>query len=212
MISLPNRKTLPALLVLGLLILTVVSCKNFFPDPNLTSIAITPAGPSVAIGSTVSLTATGTYDDNSTKNLNATAKWTSSDSSLATISPTGVVTGVNNGSPLIQATVGSVIGSVNVAVGNATVLQSISVSPATATVAASQTQQFLATGHYSDGTTPDITSMVTWTSDTPGVAAMSSTTPGLATVSASATTGQTAGITATLNSISNTTKAILTVQ
>ena len=209
MFSLPNRKTLPALLALVLLVLTIASCKNFFPSAQVTSVAITPASPSVAINGTINLTATATYDDNTSKNVTGSAAWISSDKSKATVIA-GVVTGQGNGSPTVQATAGGATGSVIVAVGNAVVLQSISVSPATVTVAASGTQQFMATGHYSDGTTPDITSTVTWTSDTTTVAAFTSGTAGLVTVSKTATTNQTAGITATLGAIVST-KATLTV-
>jgi LEA14-like dessication related protein/predicted transglutaminase-like cysteine proteinase len=51
-----------------------------------------------------------------------------------------------------------------------TSLQSMVVSPASATIAAGQTQQFTATGSYSDGSTNDITAIAIWTSSNPLVA------------------------------------------
>jgi uncharacterized protein YjdB len=60
-------------------------------------------------------------------------------------------------------------------------------------------QQFTATGTYSDGTSYDITTQVTWTSSNTSVATVNSS--GLAT----AISGGTATITATLGSISNST-------
>jgi uncharacterized repeat protein (TIGR01451 family) len=63
---------------------------------------------------------------------------------------------------------------------NAT-LQSIAVTPTTASIAVGQTQQFSAVGNFNDGTEKDITSLVTWTTVPTGIATMSTTSPGLAT-------------------------------
>ncbi len=83
-------------------------------------------------------------------------------------------------------------------------LTSISVTPATATIANGGTQQYTATGNYSNGTQQNITATVTWGSSSTSVATINSA--GLATgVGAGNTT-----ITATLGSISGT--ATLTVQ
>jgi len=52
-------------------------------------------------------------------------------------------------------------------------LQSIDVTPANPTIPAGGTQQFTATGRYSDGSAKDLTASVTWSSSTPAVATMS---------------------------------------
>jgi uncharacterized protein YjdB len=52
----------------------------------------------------------------------------------------------------------------------AAVLQSIAVTPANPTVGKGLTQQFTATGTYSDNSTPNLTAQVTWASATPSVA------------------------------------------
>jgi Big-like domain-containing protein len=59
-------------------------------------------------------------------------------------------------------------------------LESIAVAPGTASVAKGLTQQFTATGTFTDGSTKDLTSSATWTSSDTGVA-MISTSTGLAT-------------------------------
>ncbi len=59
------------------------------------------------------------------------------------------------------------------------VLQSITVSPAAASIADGQTQQFTATGNYSDGSTTDLTGTATWQSSNTTVATVNSA--GLAT-------------------------------
>ena len=51
-------------------------------------------------------------------------------------------------------------------------LVSVSVAPTTVNTAPGATQQFSAMGHYSDGSTADLTSAVTWNTSTPGVAAV----------------------------------------
>jgi 6-phosphogluconolactonase (cycloisomerase 2 family) len=62
----------------------------------------------------------------------------------------------------------------------AVTLSSISVTPASASVVAGLTLQFVATGNYSDGTTKDLTSTVTWTSSDTSIATIAATS-GLAT-------------------------------
>src|SRR5579864_7171268 len=90
------------------------------PTVTLTSIAITPANPSVTVGGTQQFTATGTYSDNSTQNLTSTAAWTSSATNVATISNTagtqGLATAASLGVTTITATVGLTPGSTNLAV------------------------------------------------------------------------------------------------
>jgi len=67
----------------------------------------------------------------------------------------------------------------------APVLVSIVVSPATATLSAGQTQQYMATGHYSDQSTQDLTSKVNWVSSHLDVAVISAA--GLATAGTAGT-------------------------
>jgi uncharacterized repeat protein (TIGR01451 family) len=78
-------------------------------------------------------------------------------------------------------------------------LQSITVTPASASIAGGASQQFHAQGFYSDGSIQDITNTVVWVSSNTGIARMSTVTPGLA-------TGFGAGvatITATFNTVAS---------
>ena len=156
----------------------------------LTSIAVTPASPSVAAGKTQQFTATGTYSNGTTQNLTSSAAWSSSTISIATVSAGGLATGVATGSSTITATSGTVSGSTTLTV-TAAVLTSIAVNPANVSVAAGYTQQFTATGTYSNGTTQNLTSSATWSSSKTSVATVKSTTglattvaPGTATITA----------------------------
>ena len=156
--------------------------------PLLTSIAITPATPSVAAGYTQQFTAIGTYSNGTTKNLTSTAGWTSSATSIATISG-GLATGEVQGSATITAKSGTISSSATLTVTPA-VLTSISITPATASVAAGYTQQFTATGTYSNKTTQNLTSTATWASSANSIATVSSAglatsiTPGSSTITA----------------------------
>ncbi|MBI5048403.1 MAG: DUF1566 domain-containing protein [Deltaproteobacteria bacterium] len=77
----------------------------------LASIAVTPANPSVTLGTTGQFTATGTYSDSSTQNITSSVTWSSSDTSKAIISVSGSATTVSVGSTTITATSGSISGS-----------------------------------------------------------------------------------------------------
>ena len=70
-----------------------------------TSIAVTPATNTIASNQTVQLTATATYNDNTTEDISGTVTWTSSDTSIATVSSNGRVTAVKEGNVTITASV-----------------------------------------------------------------------------------------------------------
>jgi len=82
----------------------------------LVSIAVSPQNPSVAIGGALQMVATGTFSNNSTQTLDSVT-WSSSNTSVATISNDagnlGNAYGVAVGSATLSACAGSVCGSVN---------------------------------------------------------------------------------------------------
>jgi hypothetical protein len=90
------------------------------PAPMLTSIAVTPANPTIQAGATQQFTATGTYSDNSTLNLTSQVTWASSTTAVATINSAGLATGVSTGSSTISATQGGVTGNTTLSVQPAT--------------------------------------------------------------------------------------------
>jgi uncharacterized protein YjdB len=148
----------------------------------LVSIAVTPANPSVALGLNQQFTATGTYTDGSTQNLTSSVKWSTSNTTVTTISPSGLALGLVKGSTTIQAASGSITGTTTLVVSTAA-LSSIAVTPATPAIAQGVTQQFTAIGTYTDSSTLDVTSSVTWSSSDQNIATISS--GGLATGGAS---------------------------
>jgi 6-phosphogluconolactonase (cycloisomerase 2 family)/urocanate hydratase len=142
----------------------------------LVSIGVTPANPSLAKGLTTQFTAMGTYTDNSVQNLTATAIWSSSDPTVASISNAAGFEGqgaaLNPGTVTITATVGTIVGSDGLTVTPAT-LASIAVTPTNPSIANGLSTQFIATGTYSDNSTQDLTATVAWTSSTATVASVS---------------------------------------
>jgi hypothetical protein len=177
---------------------TITGSTGLTVTTTLVAIAVTPANASIAKGATQQFTATGTYSDGSTQNLTNSALWASTNPSVATINSTGRATGAGVGSTTIQATSGSITGSTGLTV-TAPVLVSLAVTPPNPSIFNGGTQQFTATGTYSDGSTQNLTSSVTWTSTNTPVATITSS--GLATGLATGTTT----IQATSGSISGST-------
>ncbi|MEI9952379.1 MAG: Ig-like domain-containing protein [Pseudomonadota bacterium] len=133
----------------------------------LVSIGVTPAAPSVAKGLARQFSATGTYTDASTQNLTAAVTWASSDSTKATVSNAsdsrGLASTAAVGTTSISATFGALSASTTLTVSAAT-LVSISVAPATPSVAKGLTQQFTAVGTFTDASTQNLTATATWVS------------------------------------------------
>jgi hypothetical protein len=177
----------------------------------LQSISISPSAPSVANGLVAIFTATGTYSDSTTRDLTTLVTWASSDTTKAVISNTpgsqGVATTVSPGPTDITAEVGGITATTTMTVTAAN-LVSISITPTNPSIAKGTTQQFTATGTYTDGTTPNITAQVTWGSNNGAVATISNA-PGTEGRATGLTPGS-ASITATLGSINTSTTLTVT--
>jgi len=152
----------------------------------LNAITITPVNPSVGLQLTLPLKATGFYSDGTSADLTTIAEWSSAGGDASVDPNTGVVTG-QTVDPSVQVSTTAawlaVSAKTNVAV-TAAVLQSIAVTPAgPLMVLPGQTQQFAATGTYSDGSTQTITTTAKWNSSAPTAASINPAT-GLATAQA----------------------------
>jgi hypothetical protein len=175
----------------------------------LESITVTPANPSIAAGLSIQFTATGNYNNNSTQDLTTQVTWSSSDTDVAEISncgdceTIGVATSTLAGSTTITATLGSVSGSTTLTVTPA-VLSTIAVTPADPEIYAGGTQQMTATGTYTDKTTQDLTTQVTWSSSNTNIATISNAAGSQGLATTTTTTGSTT-ITAAFGSVSGAT-------
>jgi streptogramin lyase len=158
------------------------------PTAALVSIAVTPTTASVTDGGTQQFTATGSYADSSTKNLTGQVTWSSSNSAVASIAPSGgLATCVAPGTVSVVASLtqdgATVTGTAAQALtcsAPVVTLASIAVTPAAPDIGVGTTQQFTATGTFSDSSTKNLTSTVSWSSSNGAVATIA-TSGGLAT-------------------------------
>ena len=162
--------------------------------PALLNLTVGPNQSSLPVGESEQLTATGNYSDGTVQNLTQSATWSSSAPGVAAITAGGLATAVTAGTSSLSATMTSITSSATLTVTSAA-LVSIAVTPGNASIAAGNTQQFAATGTYSDGSAQNLTSTAAWSSSAPGVATI--TPGGLAT---GVKTGQ-SSLSATLGSI-----------
>jgi uncharacterized protein YjdB len=166
---------------------------------NLASISVSPTASSLPVNTSQQFTATGTYKDGSSRDLTALVSWASTFSSIATVDVTGVATGMSAGSTTISASLGGVTGSTSLTV-TAPTISSIVITPDGLTLGIGIGQQYTATAIYSDGSTQDLVSGVTWSSSATGVATINGS--GLATTVGAGT----ATITAKVGSFTDTTQ------
>jgi plastocyanin len=166
-------------------------------NPTLTGIMVMPTNPTVAAGLTDQFMAMGEFSDGSTTDLSTQVTWASDNTPVVTISNAagsqGLATGVSQGNANISATLGTISGSAPFTV-TAPVIQSIAVTPANPRLTGGSTEQFHATGTFSDHSTQDLTSQATWASANNAVATISNLagTQGLATAIGAGTSNITA--------------------
>jgi hypothetical protein len=139
-------------------------------SPTLQSIAIEPSQASIPKGLTIRLTVSGTWSDGSRRDATSEARWSTSDAATAAIDASGAVTAVAVGGALISADVDGHSASAPISVLPPIPI-SVEVEPAKASVPKGRSQRFSAVGlRWSDGTMTGLTTPVTWTSTSPGVA------------------------------------------
>ena len=172
--------------------LPLAGCTN----PLAVSISVSPATQSISTGQSAQFTATGIFGHgsnhpSSSQDLTDSATWTSSVPAVATISSTGVATGLTPGTTTITASINGYTGVVSASAaltvegsggtspGSAVV--SIAIIPGAQSVAVpTQTAQFLAIGTTSTGQTVNLTNAVAWSTSSQQIATIGGTT-GLAT-------------------------------
>jgi uncharacterized protein YjdB len=133
----------------------------------VTTVTITPSAPVLTIGQTIGLTATATSSDGSALPGRPVA-WSSGTPAIATVSTSGVVTGVSPGSAVVFATIEGVVASVTVTVASLPVA-SVLITPSGGTVQVGDTLFLTATPLDANGAA--LTGRITsWASDNPTVA------------------------------------------
>jgi hypothetical protein len=111
-----------------------VSCKGFFVNPTLTSVAISPTAPAVQQGQTVQMEAFGTYTDGSRSQIKSGVSWSSDTPAVASVDPnTGILTGVTPGTAGINASAQALSSSATATVF--IIINSIAINPTNANIA-----------------------------------------------------------------------------
>lgn len=148
----------------------------------LTTITLLPSHISLAPGMQQSFKAIATYNDGTLSDVTHKVTWKSENQNVAHIDKEGLVTAQSPGTTAIQASLSGKKSSATLT-NKEVQLQQITLAPSLVTLSAGMTQNFTATAIYSDGSTADITSSVTWKSEEPSIAKISNhtQTEGLAT-------------------------------
>ncbi len=151
------------------------SASNGATDPpSLSSLAITPANPSIGAGQNQQFMAEGSFSDGTKQNLTSSVIWMSSNTNVATINASGMSTGATQGNSNIGASSGSINSSTALTVGPPTVI-SITLAPSSAQLVLGAPVQFTATGTLSGGGTEDLTDSVQWSSSNTALATVNAT-------------------------------------
>lgn len=143
----------------------------------LQSITVSPNAAITNKGLPVQFKAAGLFSsgtDTINQDITTLVSWNSSTTSVATIDPAGLATGVSAGTTDITAQLKGITSpAAALTVSNAALL-SISVTTPSIFLNPPPTVQLTATGTFDDSTTRDITAQVVWSSESPDVATVDS--------------------------------------
>lgn len=193
-----KRSEIVFALFVPLLFLTLAGFPGCGKKNTLTSIIVTPADPFIAKDKTQQLFVTARFSDGKIFLFWTQVTWQSSDTTVATVSTTGLVSAVSEGTAVITATDiahPSATYSVTVTVTN---LTSIAISPLSTTISVGTSTPFTASATYSAATPTtapaDLTSLVSWATSSTAIAVISNVTgsQGFATAVSAGTTTITA--------------------
>jgi uncharacterized protein YjdB len=133
-----------------------------------TGLSIT--GPtSLALFVSQQFTVMATFSDGTSQDVTNVATWSSGSTSIATVTVSGLVTARSLGTTNISAVFESANDSSPLTVDSSN-LDSISISPEKGTIAQGTEVNFIATGHFNNGSTNSLTGQVNWSSSDPTIA------------------------------------------
>jgi len=137
-----------------------VGCNGFFVNPTLTGLTVGPTT-SIGTGSTVQMTAVGQYNDGSSGTVK-NVYWSTSDSTIASVTSGGLVKGIGPGQATITGASGTVNGSATITV-TLTGITTIQVTnPSGSSVTWGGGTQFVATATANGQSGIVVTDSVTW--------------------------------------------------
>jgi hypothetical protein len=149
-----------------------ISCKGFFVNPTLNSIAVGPQTVNLAPTTSFQMQAIGTYSDGSTKDVTSKASWTSSNPTVAAFSSSTIgqitATSLANipnppGTTTVSAEVGAISSTSSATVSVCPVVNTLTISGSPTSVSTGQAIAFTAQATFQGvSTQTDVTSEVTW--------------------------------------------------
>jgi hypothetical protein len=141
-----------------------LACEGFFVDPVLTGMTVGPSA-TLQTGTTLQMSAVGTYNDGSQKYLKSGIFWNSDTPSVASVSSTGMVTGNGPGKAVITGSheTVSASASLTVTIGGLTSIK-VTSSDGLTSIPYGSAEQFVATG-TANGAQIDITNSVSWSTN-----------------------------------------------
>ena len=210
----PKLRLIGAIAALATLALAV-SCRGFFVNPTISTIAVSPANQTIFIppstNNTIQMTAFGTYNDGSTGNPSVTWSISATPTNAATISAGGLVSaGTVTGTASVTATSTqnpTITGTQTVTVSEC--VTSITLTPTSGTVT-NNNPTFPITAMAAPcggGTSTNVNQVATWNTSNSSLATVSA---GTVTIAAGLSTGQggTVTITATIGTVTSNTATI----
>ncbi len=137
---------------------------SFSVTHTLVSISVVSSGNvySTSVNSSLQFNAFANYNDGTSSNVTSGAVWTTSATTIASISSSGLLIPIAAGSVDVQASYSGMTGSANVSVTDA--LLSLSINASASAVNVGSSLQLIAMGTYQDGKPPRPVSGVTWNS------------------------------------------------
>jgi len=179
----PNKKGLAVSKSPGFAVITATdpgtgikdSTRLVVKGQHLLSISISPANPSVALGKTIQLHATGKYSDGSTKDLTNGLTWTAENPHIISAEKIkgwkGKVASFSEGSSVITATdpKSGVSGKTLLTVTPPR-LMSVSITPTSPIIPRGDTVRLTANGSFTDGSTKNVTGRLNWTTENSRIA------------------------------------------
>ncbi len=142
----------------------------------LNSISLSPLDINIVKGFSTQLSAVGHFSDSSTQDISNSVIWQSSDQATASISnandDVGLLTSLATGNSTISASFSGISSSTSVTVNEAQ-LTSISLQLGNNQMFVAEQQAIKAFAHFSDSSSLDISSMVTWSSSDRSIASLS---------------------------------------
>ncbi len=159
--------------VLWLSLLTACGGAEDAPPPkadsetaSLQRLELSPAAASLALGTELSLRATGLYSDGSRRDLSDSVVWRSEDATALSVLPGGRIRALSAARTRILASLGDLHAAASVEVTAAT-LQRLDIEPAAPRLAKGSQRQLAIFGLFSDGSRQALTDQVAWTSLAP---------------------------------------------